>query len=443
MRNSFWLSALVFAGVSMAPGFAQGGDECAVATAITGNGPHAFDQTLATESVDISGCGTLNFDVWFSWTAGQTADHIVSLCAGATHDTKLAIYDSCGGTELACNDDSCALQSEVTFNAVAGTSYLIRIGTYNTVPGSTGTFDITPDLPLLNPANGHYYKVVSGYRDWLTARDEAANMMFNGNAGHLVTLSNQAETDWVINNLPVSRPWIGLFHNVNAPNYAEPATGWEWVTGEPANFVNWAAGEPNNSAGGGGAEDYAEMFGSGEWNDAELTHFATDSFIVEWDGGSGSVGTPFCDPASSNSSGGPAILAGSNGTGVGTDVHLEITGGVPGQLAYLLVGNEATSGITVSNGLFCLVGTPTAQFFRYNVAGTDMDSIGGFDATGTMINSFGTSTTGFGFDIPNTIPSTVPTTIMSGDTWHFQGWYRDTPAGVGSSNFTNGLSITF
>ncbi|MCP4126427.1 MAG: formylglycine-generating enzyme family protein [Gammaproteobacteria bacterium] len=32
---------------------------------------------------------------------------------------------------------------------------------------------------------------------------------------------------------------------------------------------------------------------------------------------------------------------------------------------------------------------------------------------------------------------------MSGDTWHFQFWYRDTPAGQGTSNFSGGLSVTF
>ncbi|MEZ5973726.1 MAG: hypothetical protein R3E96_02455 [Planctomycetota bacterium] len=30
--------------------------------------------------------------------------------------------------------------------------------------------------------------------------------------------------------------------------------------------------------------------------------------------------------------------------------------------------------------------------------------------------------------------------IASGQTWHFQLWYRD---GVANSNFSNGLSITF
>ncbi|MCP5020768.1 MAG: hypothetical protein GY930_03235 [bacterium] len=154
------------------------------------------------------------------------------------------------------------------------------------------------------------------------------------------------------------------------------------------------------------------------------------------------IGTPFCNPATNNSTGAPAVLTGSTNSGVGSGAHLEITGGVPGQLAYLLVGTQATSGIVVSNGQFCLVGG-SAQFFRYNVAGTDMNSIGGFNGSGVMINAVGTSTTGFGFDVPNTVPATVPVTIMAGDTWHFQGWYRDTPAGVGTSNFTNGLSVTF
>ncbi len=161
------------------------------------------------------------------------------------------------------------------------------------------------------------------------------------------------------------------------------------------------------------------------------------------DANSTGVTTSFCDPANSNSTGAPAVLAGSWGSGVGSSLHLELTGGVPGQLGYLLIGNEATSGIQISSGQFCLVGTTTAQFFRYNVNGTDMNSVGVFDATGTLANAAGTSSTGYGFDVPSTIPSSPLITILSGDTWHFQGWYRDTPGGTGSSNFTNGLSATF
>ncbi len=171
----------------------------------------------------------------------------------------------------------------------------------------------------------------------------------------------------------------------------------------------------------------------------------TDAEVTAWSqcGGGGGTGTTFCDPASNNSTGAPAVLSGAFGSGVGSDLHLEITGGTPGQLAFVLVGNEATSGTPVSHGTFCLTGTSTAQFHYYRVGGTDMSSIGGFDATGTMVNASTTSTTGFGFDVPTTIPDTVPIVITAGDTWHFQCWYRDTLAGVGSSNFSNGLSVTF
>ncbi|MDF1839458.1 MAG: hypothetical protein P1V35_16440, partial [Planctomycetota bacterium] len=137
----------------------------------------------------------------------------------------------------------------------------------------------------------------------------------------------------------------------------------------------------------------------------------------------GVVGEEFCSPGNINSTGASTVLSASSGTGIGSDVHLEMNNGPVGQLAYVLAGNEATAGIAVSNGQFCLVGTATAQFFRFNVGGTNMNSIGGFDASGTWVNAAGTSTTGFGFDVPATIPDTVPIVIMAGDTWHFQGWY--------------------
>ncbi|MEZ6020808.1 MAG: formylglycine-generating enzyme family protein [Planctomycetota bacterium] len=92
--------------------------------------------------------------------------------------------------------------------------------------------------------------------------------------------------------------------------------------------------------------------------------------------------------------------------------------------------------------MLCL-GGPGSSVYRYNVAGTDWFSIGQFDASGTFVNASGTSATGTGFDVPSTIPDGVPSPIVLGDTWHFQLWYRDSPAQAGSSNFSNGLSVTF
>ena len=155
-----------------------------------------------------------------------------------------------------------------------------------------------------------------------------------------------------------------------------------------------------------------------------------------------SVGIPFCSPTN-NSTGAAASLVGFVGNGGGSNLHLEVTQGVPGEVGYFLVGNEATPGVATSNGVFCLIGTGTAYSVGYNASGGGSNSVGLFDSAGVLQNIVGTSTTGSGFDVPGTIPRSVPITIMSGDTWHFQVWYRDTPTARGSSNFSNGLSVTF
>jgi hypothetical protein len=152
------------------------------------------------------------------------------------------------------------------------------------------------------------------------------------------------------------------------------------------------------------------------------------------------TGTPFCDPASVNSTMGSAVLTGFFGSGVGSDLHLEVVGGPASEIGYFLVGLAAVDpGLMVSNGSLCLGGA----FYRYNVFGGPSNSVGAFDAAGVLQNLPGTSTVGTGYDVPNTIPDVVPIPIMAGDVYHFQAWFRDTPAGAGSSNFTNGLTVMF
>ncbi len=167
-------------------------------------------------------------------------------------------------------------------------------------------------------------------------------------------------------------------------------------------------------------------------------------------GGQPTLGTPFCDPAVSNSSGGPAILSATaiaGGPGL-TQVHLDCTGGPTSgtQLGYYLVGNMATGGFAPpqSSGLFCLVGAPGAQFWRYNVGGTTANSVSIFNTSGDLENFSGTAASdpsNLGFDVPSTLPAlAIP---LAGSTWHFQCWYRDNSPGVVDSNFSNGLSVTF
>ena len=407
-----------------------------------GAGPHAFDQTVTTFSGQDASCttgGVTGPDVWFSWTASMDADYIVSLCNGATSDTVLAVYSDCMGTEIACNDDSCNLISELSFTATQGDTYLIQVAAWqNSAPGS-GTFEINPDIPVLNPNNGNYYRLVTGQVDWQTAKAEAESAMFNGMAGHLVTISDQAEADWLVAEFAGARPWIGLFQDINDPGYSEPGGGWKWVTGEPLTYTNWAPGEPSDNSASGGSEEYAELFGSTEWNDAELNHLQTTSYIIEWGMGSG-VGTTFCDPMDVNSTGQPTRLVASNSMDALSGIHLDANQGPPGEFGYFLIGTASSEpGISISNGRLCLSVTGGNSFGRYNASGL-LNSVSQFDAMGDLQNFVGTSSTGFGYDVPLTVPISGSPQIMAGETWHFQLWHREA---AGASNFSNGVSITF
>ncbi len=161
-----------------------------------------------------------------------------------------------------------------------------------------------------------------------------------------------------------------------------------------------------------------------------------------------STGVPFCDPGFANSTGSPTVLSGFMGSGVGSGLHLQCTGGPAGEVGYFLAGRSAFDpGVVTSLGNFCLIGQAGDAYYRFNRGGSSADSVGVFDAEGMLQNMVGTSGPApgmaSGFDVPASIPDVVPIQILAGDTWHFQAWHRDTPAGVGSSNFSNGLTVTF
>lgn len=93
-------------------------------------------------------------ETWYLFTPSNTGMYTISTCAlGNTCDTKLYIYDQCAGIVLQesnagttfYNDDACANnQSSITAAMVAGTTFYIRIGDYNTdCAGETITWQIS------------------------------------------------------------------------------------------------------------------------------------------------------------------------------------------------------------------------------------------------------------------------------------------------------------
>jgi len=159
------MDSIGFPAVFLLRGDCQGGggcqgDECASPIAINGQGPHPFDNCCATTGAEGQNEGLCFFfsttgidnDLWYTWgPAGSSGTTQVSLCSGTFGlDTKLAVYDGTGcpaGAAIACNDDSCALVSSLTFNAVAGNFYTFQLGNF---PGATcgqGSFEVTSLAP--------------------------------------------------------------------------------------------------------------------------------------------------------------------------------------------------------------------------------------------------------------------------------------------------------
>jgi len=111
-------------------------EECAVATCETtfnvGMGVSYAASDVVEVDDDEAGCHpNANCDVWYLYTAECTGTHVVST-AGSTfvpvNDTVLSVYDECGGAEIACNDNKWpGLLSELTFSAVRGETYYIRV----------------------------------------------------------------------------------------------------------------------------------------------------------------------------------------------------------------------------------------------------------------------------------------------------------------------------
>ena len=123
-------------------------DECDGAVAVACDDVVNGSTTAATDSG-----GNPAFDVWYSYeNLGVTEDVTISLC-GSAYDTNIRVYSDCPGTnQIATNDDSCDLQSEVTFTNDGSQAYYIMVEGYNTATGNF-TMSVTCDVNIPAPAN--------------------------------------------------------------------------------------------------------------------------------------------------------------------------------------------------------------------------------------------------------------------------------------------------
>ncbi|MDG1984154.1 MAG: hypothetical protein P8M11_06290, partial [Planctomycetota bacterium] len=70
-------------------------------------------------------------------------------------------------------------------------------------------------------------------------------------------------------------------------------------------------------------------------------------------------------------------------------------------------------------------------------------AIGRYVGPGQIVNSGATGEVTLPLDLTQTPQPTGFVSVQPGETWNFQAWYRDSVGGSATSNFTDGLSITF
>lgn len=134
-------------------------DDCAAPSSIPASGPFQIDLALATTGAQgqneprcaFFSSTTIDNDAWFCWTAPASGSFDVTSVGLTTVDTKIAVYDGCGcpaATAIACGDDACGTrQSTATFQAQAGSSYTIQVGTFPNANVGLATFDVVPTPP--------------------------------------------------------------------------------------------------------------------------------------------------------------------------------------------------------------------------------------------------------------------------------------------------------
>lgn len=185
---------------------------------------------------------------------------VIDNCNNANFHSMISIHSGCPFTVenmLACNNAGCGMGASLSLCVRAGQPYYIRVGGLN---GESGNYDLAAFVipaqvsegPFQNPGNGHwYYTTVFG--PWT-----AAEQIAQSKGGHLATINDAAENEWVRSTFAQFTPvMIGI-------NDAAAEGTFVWASGQPVTYTNWDAVQPDDA---GGGEDYGVMQTNGTWID--------------------------------------------------------------------------------------------------------------------------------------------------------------------------------
>ncbi|MEZ6018013.1 MAG: hypothetical protein R3F49_23110 [Planctomycetota bacterium] len=430
-------------------------DTCATPQPI-GIGSVSFDSNFATTTTPAFTCAVGGADLWYSYTALTNEDVLVSTC-GSGFDTVLEVYTgTCNAlTSVACDDDACGgTQSRVTLSGVvAGTTYLIRVGGFNSAAGA-GTLDVREVDPVspscaVTTFNGGNLGNVGGnvYFDMVLTQNASLSGIqanFTAAVGTPVGLTFYVTPTTYVGNELNQAAWTPVAND----NGNALAQGWYYPTSVtfaaplilPAGTYGvclQASGSAWGYTNGNGANQSA-MDANGVISlvlgAAQNTPFASAPFTPRVFNGAicgdqSGVGTAYCSPAIPNSTLASGEISGS-GSAVRADNDLTLEARSLPNNSFGFFLTSRTQGMVAnpggSQGNLCLSG-----------------AIGRYVGAGQIKNSGAVGQFSLLLDLAQTPTPTGLVSIAVGETWHFQAWYRDAINGMATSNFTNGLQVLF
>ncbi|MEZ6017015.1 MAG: hypothetical protein R3F49_17990 [Planctomycetota bacterium] len=463
-------------------------DDCGAALPIALNTPTAFNTISATTSLPAFTCVAGGADVWYTYTANSANTIIVDTC-GSSFNTLLEVYSgTCAGlVSERCNNDFCGTQASLNFVGVPGVTYRIRVGGANGEAGM-GTLLVTeappPSLSMVDNLPGTWIDIsTTGTPLGLTDDGEVditttiSNPLF---AAGIVRVGSNGGIrfdgigqDLAVGNLPLpstgafgldGQSLLGFWDDLDTDSGLYGEIYWQETQGrlivqwQAVAFFNGSATSdtvtfqiqvPANGgnvlaqflyqdvasvrADGGGSATIGYQAGSlANENDVEWSYNTSNAVangdVLSLITGGGGVGAPYCT-ANANSTGVAGAISGSGSASIASNtLTLEASSLPVNSFGFFLT--STTQAVTPnpggSQGTLCLGG----QIGRYVGAGQIKNS----GATGefSLLLNLNQIPTPNGF-----------VSAMVGQTRSFQAWYRDAIGGNATSNFTNGLAVTF
>ncbi len=146
-------------------------------------------------------------------------------------------------------------------------------------------------------------------------------------------------------------------------------------------------------------------------------------------GGGGGIGTNYCGPGVANSTGNSGVMSATGSAVVANNDLTLVASDLPNN-AFGFFLTSTTQGMVMnpggSTGHLCLGG-----------------AIGRYVGPGQIQNSGSTGEISLLVDLTMHPTPNGLVVVTAGETWNFQAWHRDAVGGVATSNFTDGLEITF